>query len=272
VPAIFFALNIYLSTVSAATDVAFGVGEPLQEIVDVNFQSGPDPRVDARLLLYSAAYHHRYPVPVRSVLFLLRPAADLSHLTGRLAFQAGGGGVEFHHEVVRLWRLPPGPFLTGGPGLLSLAPLCELPEGVPVEEAVREVVHQIDLRLAAEADHGRAVKLMTATFILAGARVGRRVLAEIFRGVKLMYESSAFELYEEKGREEGRQEGLRMGLQEGRVEESHRLLLRLGRTRFGEADAVTEAALRAVRDLDRLERLADAVLTAQSWQELLATP
>ena len=69
-----------------------------------------------------------------------------------------------------------------------------------------------------------------------------------------MHESSAFTLYEEKGRRE----------------EGHRVLLRQGSSRFGEPDAVTEAALRAIRDLDRLERMIDAVLTAASWQELLA--
>lgn len=30
-------LNVDLSTISAATDVAFGFGTPLQEIVDLNF-------------------------------------------------------------------------------------------------------------------------------------------------------------------------------------------------------------------------------------------
>jgi hypothetical protein len=71
-------LNVDLSTVSAATDVAFGFGDPLEGIVDVNSQSGPDTHVDARLLSYSAAYHLNYPVPVRSILILLRPAADLA--------------------------------------------------------------------------------------------------------------------------------------------------------------------------------------------------
>jgi hypothetical protein len=163
-----------------------------------------------------------------------------------------------------LWRQPLTTFLHGGIGLLPLAPLCELRPDVPLEQALREVVHQIDRRLAAEVPYAQAVKLMTATFVLTGLRAGRPALAEVFQGVKVMHESSAFALYEEKGREEGRQEG--------RVEESHRLLLRLGHTRFGKADDGSESALRAIRDLDRLERLADAVLTAQSWQELLATP
>jgi hypothetical protein len=51
-----------------------------------------------------------------------------------------------------------------------------------------------------------------------------------------------------------------------------RLLLRLGRIRFGAPDPATEAALTATKDLERLERMGEAILTAQSWQELLATP
>jgi len=254
------ALNIDLSTISAATDVAFGFGDPLQQIVDVNFQSGPDSRVDARLLLYNAAYHHHYPVPVRSILILLRPAADLASLTGRVTYQAGGGRVEFEYEVVRLWQQPLELFLSGGLALLPLAPLCQLAEDVPLEQALRGVVHQIDQRLSTEAPYARAVQLMTAAFVLTGLRAGRQNLSEIFRGVKVMHESSAFELYEEKGR------------QEGRVEEGQRLLLLLGGNRFGAPDAPTQSALRAIRDLDRLERMAGAVLTAPSWQEFLATP
>jgi hypothetical protein len=60
-------------------------------------------------------------------------------------------------------------------------------------------------------------------------------------------------------------------IEKGEIKNSHRLLLRLGRQRFGNPDATTEAALTAITDLDRLERLADAILTAKSWSELLAT-
>ncbi|MHB1424859.1 MAG: hypothetical protein ACYC3I_16940 [Gemmataceae bacterium] len=145
--------------------------------------------------------------------------------------------------------------MTGGLSLLPLAPLCQLAADVPLEQALRGVIHQIDQRLSSEAPYARAVQLMTAAFVLTGLRVGRQTLFDIFRGVKVMHESSAFELYEEKGR----------------VEESHRLLLRMGRNRFGAPDAATETALRAIRGLDRLERMADAVLTASSWQEFRAT-
>jgi predicted transposase YdaD len=268
-------LNIDLSTISAATDVAFGYGEPLEQIVDINFQSGPDAGLDARLLLYNAAYRHHYAVPVRTIVILLRPAANLANLTGLLTYEAGQSRLEFRYEVVRLWLQPVEPFLTGGLALLALAPLCQLPADVPVAQALRDVIHQIDQRLAKEANYARAVQLMTATFVLTGLRVDRKTLADLFRGVKIMHESSAFDYYEDKGLQQGLQQGmeqgLQQGLQQGRVEESHRLLLRLGANRFGSADAATQATLRAIRDIDRLERMADAVLTARDWSEFLST-
>src|SRR2546425_488443 len=94
------ALNVDLSTISAATDVAFGFGAPLQEIIDLNFQSGPDAAVPARLRLYNAAFHLRFQVPVRSVLILLRPKAESGDLTGKLAYVCGGKRVEFEYDVV----------------------------------------------------------------------------------------------------------------------------------------------------------------------------
>jgi predicted transposase YdaD len=254
------ALNLDLSTLSAATDVAFGFGDPLQEIVDLNFQSGPDATLAARLHLYNAAFHLRYSVPVRSVLVLLRPKADWGDLTGNLAYVAGGKRLEFEYDVVRMWQQPVEPFLHGGLGLLPLAPLCRMPEDQPLADALREVVREIDRRLAQEAEHAQAVRLMTAAFILTGLRVAKETLAGIYDGVRIMHESTAYDVILEEG------------CAKGELRASHRLLLRQGRQRFGPADAATEAALTSIQDLDRLERMADAVLTAASWPELLATP
>src|SRR5438876_3909244 len=83
-------LNVDLSTITAATDVAIGFGAPLQEIVDLNFQSGPDPTVAARLHLYNAALHLKFTVPVRSVLVLLRPKAGTPGLNGEMTYISGG--------------------------------------------------------------------------------------------------------------------------------------------------------------------------------------
>ena len=75
-------------------------------------------------------------------------------------------------------------------------------------------------------------------------------------GVRVMHESTAYDMI----------------LDEGRIEGEIRLLLRQGRKRFGPPDPPTESALTATKDLERLERMGEAVLTVNSWQELLATP
>jgi hypothetical protein len=246
-------LNVDLSTITAATDVAFGFGDPIQEIADLNFQSGPDSDVVARLQLYGAAYRLRYGVPVRSLLILLRPAADHAGLDGTLAYTAGQTRLQFQCEVVRMWQQPVTPFLRGGVGLLPLAPLCQTPAGVPLDDALRQVIHEIDQRLLADVPHAEAVRLMTAAFILTGLRVPRHRMDELFRGVQIMHDSSAFELMEWRAE----------------IRRSHRLLLSLGRRRFGPPSAEAEAAVTAIQDLDRLERMVEAALTAGNWQELL---
>lgn len=71
-----------------------------------------------------------------------------------------------------------------------------------------------------------------------------------------MHESSAYELI----------------LEEGAIREAQGLLLRMGKQRWGPPGDDAVSALKAIQDLDRLHRLADAVFTATSWQDLLATP
>ncbi len=50
-------------------------------------------------------------------------------------------------------------------------------------------------------------------------------------------------------------------------------VLRLGRQRFGKAASRKyKTQLNAVTDLTRLERIHDKILTASSWDDLLAMP
>lgn len=135
---------------------------------------------------------------------------------------------------------------------------------MPAAEALQRVIHQVDQRLANEAPYARAVQLMTAAFVLTGMRAAPSTLEVIFRGVNVMVKSSAFELFEQRGWQKGRQVG--------QVEEVQRLLLRWGGKRFGEADEAIKNAIVAINDLDRLERMLDVVLTAASWDAVLAVP
>lgn len=57
---------------------------------------------------------------------------------------------------------------------------------------------------------------------------------------------------------------------EGRVRNSHRTLLRLGRQLLGEPTPKNEAALTAIDDPEQLERMLDAILNVKSWKSLLA--
>ena len=214
----------------------------------------------AQLHLYNAALHLRYHTPVRSIAILLRPKADVPDLTGNLAYVCGGKRVEFEYDVVGLWKEPVEPFLHGGLGLLPLATLCRMPRDRPLPEALRQVVQQIDRRLLQESGHAQAVRLMTAAFILTGSRVEKEDLPSIYQGVRIMHETTAWDQWLDEGR------------LEGDLRTSHRLLLRQGRKRFGPADAETESALTSIKDLERLERMAEALLTVNSWQELLSTP
>jgi hypothetical protein len=234
----------------------FRFGEPLQQIVDLNFQSGPDARVASRLLLYNAAFHLRYQVPVRSVLVLLRPKADASDLSGKLTYECAGKRVEFEYDAVRMWQQSLEPFLHGGLGLLPLATLCRMPEDKPLAEALQEVVREIDRRLIRECEHAQAIRLMTASFILTGLRVKKENLATIYEGVRVMHESTAYD----------------QAMEEGEIRSSHRVLLRQGRKLLGPPDPAAESALKSIQDVERLERMTEAILTAKSWEELLSSP
>jgi hypothetical protein len=73
-----------------------------------------------------------------------------------------------------------------------------------------------------------------------------------------MREYSSFELLLKEGRIQGE------------VLQAQRTLLRLGRMRFGPPPPVKEATLTAIEDTDRLNRMIDVILTAVSWDALLA--
>jgi len=50
------------------------------------------------------------------------------------------------------------------------------------------------------------------------------------------------------------------------------LLIRQGRIRFGRLPKATRATIEAIDDLNRLEHVAERILTATSWDDLLAGP
>jgi hypothetical protein len=65
-------------------------------------------------------------------------------------------------------------------------------------------------------------------------------------------------------------EGREVGLREGRIKGARKILIHQGRIRFGRLPKATRATIEAIDDLDRLERFAERILTATSWDDLPA--
>jgi predicted transposase YdaD len=88
--------------------------------------------------------------------------------------------------------------------------------------------------------------------------------------MNILKDSSFYQVILKEGMEKGRKEGIGQGQRQGRLEEARKVLFRQGRIRFGRLDKPTRAAIEAIDDLDRLERLSERLLTAASWADLLA--
>jgi hypothetical protein len=58
-------------------------------------------------------------------------------------------------------------------------------------------------------------------------------------------------------------------IRKGRLSGVREVLLRQGRKRFGPVDEATEAALKAINDVRKLDELSERILDVGSWQELL---
>src|SRR5262245_25697709 len=94
-------LNVDLSTVTTAADLVFGLGNPLQEILHLDFQAAASATKHADVLVYNGLLHRQYRVPVHSTVVLLRPQAAHPNLNGvvRYAARPGRGIMEFRYEV-----------------------------------------------------------------------------------------------------------------------------------------------------------------------------
>lgn len=251
-----------LSTVTTGADKVIRVEEPYPWLLHIELQAGSEAAFTRRLLQYHALLHLRHDLPVASVAVLLRREANMSWVTGDLAHAPPVGPAwEFRYTVVRVWERPASDFLNGPLGLLPLAPLAnvhapDLPGTISAMQA----------RIAAQADRSVAAKLWSATFVLMGLKFDEEVINNVLSGVMQMEESVTYQAILRRGRSEGRTEGR----SEGRSEEAAALVLRLGTRKFGVPAADQLAALSAITTLDRLHDLADRVLTATSWDELLA--
>ncbi len=259
-------LNVDLSTVTKAADLVVGLGDPLQEIVQIDFQASASATKHADMLVYNALLYRHYFVPVHSTIILLRPEAAHSKLSGQIHYanRPGRGKLDFDYEVIRLWEYPAETLLQGPLGTLPLAPLGQLPANIPKEQGLAQVIQRLIDRLIQESSSETARELVTSAFLLSGLIVDKQKGLQLFQGVKAMRESSTFMGIWEEAKGEGKLEGR----EEGREEEARGLILKLGQKRFGPADETIQNQLNAITNVAQLEQLAEKLLDVSSWQEL----
>jgi hypothetical protein len=251
-------LNVDLSTVTASADLILGLGEPLEEIIQLDFQSSAAAWKHADLMVYNALLFAHYHVPVHSIVILLRPAAAHANMNGvvRYAPRPGRGSMDFAYEVVRLWERPAEELLALDLGVAPLAMLGRLPEGLSLEDGLSAVARKVVERLTNEAPPDRAKKLLTDALLLTGLRVRRDAAVRIFRGVRAMEESDTYLMILDQGQEKATREDI----------------LAVGEERFGPPEESVKAQVYNITDLDRLKRMVRRAVKAASWQEILDTP
>src|SRR4029077_20304212 len=95
-------------------------------LLAVAYQSGHDTLAKLPdLLLYNSALYKRHGLLARSLLVLLHRGADSRNLTG--LYERGFPGEPFdaalRYRILRVWEVPAAAWLSGGLGLVPLAPL-----------------------------------------------------------------------------------------------------------------------------------------------------
>ena len=106
--------------------------------------------------------------------------------------------------------------------------------------------------------------LWTSAFVLMGLSYPEGLIRQLLRGVTSMEDSVTYQAIIGEGRAKGKAEG--------KAEEARVILLRQGKRKFGRPDRGTSQPLKAIQDLERLERLLDRILEASSWRDLLSSP
>jgi predicted transposase YdaD len=246
---------------TAAADLVFRSGDVLYHL---DFQSSPDPELPQRLFQYNALLHVATGLPVHTMAVLLRPRADRSDLTGEWGYAGvpDRGETSFRFEIVRLWQVPIETFLNGPAGLLAFAPFARLPGDAPREDVLPGLLTHVAQRAIQELPEPTAKRVLTAICVLLGMYLPSELRAQLMRDampVDLMDSNFVREIFEE-------------GEAKGRLEDARGTVFRQGRLKFGEPDPGTVAAINVIHDLEQLHRMADAILNAKSWDDVLATP
>jgi predicted transposase YdaD len=230
-----------------------GIGTYLAHI---EFQSGPDPDLDLRMLLYNAAIRRRHRLPVLSVVFLLRPKAHSPGVTGGVSDQLDAiAKLDFGYHVVPVWKLPPEAVLRAGVGVLPLAPITAVRK-----EDLPALIGAVKRRIHAEVPGQQGKEFLLAMRVLMGLKYQESLTEKLMQTIAEMTDSVEWQKIHRKGKAEGKAEGI--------IEGERRTLIRLGTAKFGRPSAAVLKRLSRAADAGNLSRLSERLLTASAWKDL----
>jgi hypothetical protein len=248
-------------------DRLFRIDGAVPAAVHLELESTGRLGIPDELLRYNVAARAVVGLPVHSVLVLLRPKATATDLTGQLDILGADGTayLTFRYTVLRVWQEPLDALLAAGPGVAPLALLTnEAAANLPAAFGRFRERLRAD-RIPDNVERG----LLGSTFVLCGLRYTPTQIENLYRDLSMTLEdSTTYQLILNKGVKQGEA----VGEARGRTAEAQSLVLTLGTQRFGSPEPATEAAVRAIADRERLERIVARLLTATDWNDLLATP
>ena len=252
--------SVVLDTDLATTlqaDKLFRIDGPRPSLLHLELEANPRTGIPRDLMRYNILIDHQHNLPVVSILILLRPKALASDQTGiHRRYDVNGDLIaEFRYRVEKVWERSVEFWLGSGLGLAPLALLTD-EASLKLDDALdrfRNCLRETGV------EESVAKSLLGSSYVLCGLRYEKARVAEMYRRLSmLMEESTTYQAILEEGRSKGLSQGLKS------------MILRQGTKRFGPPTALIADVLQRYAEIAGLEHLADRMLDASSWEDLLA--
>ena len=254
--------SVELDTDLATTlqaDKLFRMEGECPSLLHLELEANPRLGIPRDLMRYNTLIDHRHDLPVTSVLILLRPKAFASDQTGvhRRYDVKGNLIAEFHYRVEKVWDRPVDYWLSAELGMRPLAVLTD-EASRNLQRGVDALVDSIEGR-----DNAAEIKaLLASAYVLCGLRYERDAITQAFGRLNmLLEESTTYQGILEEGKARGLSQGLSQGLRN--------TIIRIGSKRFGPPTESMSRTLHGIEDASRLEILADRILDAGNWDDLV---
>jgi predicted transposase/invertase (TIGR01784 family) len=209
-------------------------------ILQIEFQTEPDPTMPFRMADYRLRLHRRFPdQEIRQIVIYLNPTG--SDLVYQTVFEIPGIRAEF--DVIRIWEQPTQPFLEST-GLLPLAVLTKTPDKA---QTLRQVAAKVD----AIPEKRVQVNVAASAGILAGLLLKRDFINQVLRR-DIMQQSVIYQEWKEEFLQEGERS----------------LILRQLTRRFGELAPTLISQIQSL-SISQLESLGEALLDFSQSDDLV---